>query len=134
MYLVDTNIFLELLLSLANAASVREFLEKTNPAFISLTDFSLHSIGVLLFREHQYDLFTRFMVDILGEGDIRIMSLSQDEVAQLSATARKIRIDFDDACQYAAACKYNITLVSFDHDFDRPDLMRVIPDEIVRSR
>lgn len=68
MYIIDTNIFLELLLNQANAASVREFLSKTDPASLSLTDFSLHSIGVFLFREHQYDLSGLWRI-YLAEGN-----------------------------------------------------------------
>jgi uncharacterized protein len=133
MYLADTNIFLELLLCRANAQSVREFLIKTDPALISLSDFSLHSIGVLLFREHQYDLFVRFMADVLGEGDIRVLSLNSEDVAELPDTAKKFQIDFDDAYQYAVARKYKLSLVSFDHDFDRTDLKRGTPAEIIVS-
>lgn len=133
MYLADTNIFLELLLNRKNAASVHEFLIKTDPALIGITDFSLHSIGVLLFREHQYDLFTRFMADVLGEGDIRILSLNQDEVAGLQAIARKFQIDFDDAYQYAVASKFQVSLISFDRDFDKTDITRVTPEEILHS-
>jgi uncharacterized protein len=131
MYLVDTNIFLELLLCRANAQSVREFLIKTDPALIGLSDFTLHSIGVFLFRENQYDLFIRFMADILGEGDIRILSLNSEDMAELPGTAKKFQIDFDDAYQYAVARKYKLSLVSFDHDFDRTDIARVTPAELV---
>jgi len=46
----------------------------------------------------------------------------------------KIQIDFYDAYQYAAACKYRISLVCFDHDFDRTDLQRSTPAEINASR
>ena len=133
MYLADTNIFLELLLNRKNAASVREFLIKTDPALIGITDFSLHSIGVLLFREHQFDLFSRFIADILGEGDIRILSLNREEVAGLQTIAREFQIDFDDAYQYAVANKFHVSLISFDHESDKTDITMVTPAEILNS-
>ena len=38
-------------------------------------------------------------------------------------------LDFDDAYQYAAAEKYNLALISFDGDFDRPERGRKAPAE-----
>jgi len=134
MYLVDTNIFLELLLNRLEAGAAREFLTKSDPALLCISDFSLHSIGVLLFREHQYDLFIRFMTDLLGEGDIRILALNQDDVRELHYIAKKFRVDFDDAYQYSVARKYQIDLVSFDKDFDRTDITRRTPAEIIAYR
>jgi hypothetical protein len=48
--------------------------------------------------------------------------------------AKKFRVDFDDAYQYSVARKYQITLVSFDKDFDRTDITRRTPAEIIASR
>ena len=49
MYLVDTNIFLEILLKQNKSESCKAFLDK-NIGAISISDFTLHSIGVILFR------------------------------------------------------------------------------------
>jgi predicted nucleic acid-binding protein len=43
---------------------------------------------------------------------------------------RKFGLDFDDAYQYLAAVKYNLTLVSFDSDFDRTERGRRTPAEV----
>ena len=40
-------------------------------------------------------------------------------------------LDFDDALHYATAKKHHFTLVSFDQDFDRTDLARKTPAEIL---
>lgn len=48
-YLVDTNIILEILLKQAKAEKCKVFLEKYFSE-CALSDFSLHSIGVLLFK------------------------------------------------------------------------------------
>jgi len=47
--LVDTNIFLEILLGQPNKERCKEFLQE-NSGQCSLSDFSLHSIGVIAFR------------------------------------------------------------------------------------
>jgi len=41
-------------------------------------------------------------------------------------------LDFDDAYQYAIAEKYDLTIVSFDRDFDRTERGRKTPGEVVR--
>ena len=40
-------------------------------------------------------------------------------------------LDFDDALHYATAKKHHFTLVSFDQDFDRTDLPRKTPADIL---
>jgi predicted nucleic acid-binding protein len=51
MYLIDTNIFLEILLAQKQKNICKEFLV-SNIEQIYISDFSLHSIGVLLFRNN----------------------------------------------------------------------------------
>ncbi len=50
MYLVDTNIFLELLLEQEKANFVRTFLRKVDSCEINLSELSLYSIGIILFK------------------------------------------------------------------------------------
>jgi len=42
----------------------------------------------------------------------------------------EFKLDFDDAYQYIAAEKYDLTIVSFDSDFDRTTRGRKTPSEI----
>ena len=49
MFLVDTNIFWEIFLDQDKRSDCVRFLE-TNLGNFSITDFTLHSIGVILFR------------------------------------------------------------------------------------
>jgi hypothetical protein len=44
---------------------------------------------------------------------------------------RGFNLDFDDAYQYVAAEKHDLTLVSFDADFDRTDRGRKTPADIL---
>jgi predicted nucleic acid-binding protein len=47
---------------------------------------------------------------------------------------RKFGLDFDDAYQYLAAVKYDLTLVSFDSDFDRTERGRRTPADVIGSK
>ena len=56
-----------------------------------------------------------------------------EDLAALTFTKKadaQFQLDFDDALHYATAQKHNLTLVSFDHDFDRTDLVRRTPCDI----
>ncbi len=48
--LLDTNVFLEILLEQERADEARTLLKKTSEHEFFLSDFSLHSIGLMLFR------------------------------------------------------------------------------------
>lgn len=50
MFLVDTNVWLELLLSRQHANEVRKFFQATNASQLAITEFSLYSLGVILTR------------------------------------------------------------------------------------
>lgn len=64
MFLVDTNIFLEILLGQAREKSCRNFLRE-NRGRVYISDFSLYSIGVILFRLKRVAVFEEFITDIL---------------------------------------------------------------------
>jgi len=64
MYLIDTNIFLEIFLKQSKSKACKNFLNN-NMGHLHITDFSLHSIGVILFRQHKEATFSRFIKDML---------------------------------------------------------------------
>jgi len=43
----------------------------------------------------------------------------------------QFQLDFDDALHYATTKKHTFTLVSFDQDFDRTDLVRKTPADLL---
>lgn len=57
MYLADTNIFLEALLHQHRTNEVRSFLQAIDLSPIFMTDLSLHSIGIILFRLKKFARF-----------------------------------------------------------------------------
>jgi predicted nucleic acid-binding protein len=66
MYLLDTNILLELLLKREHANSVMYFLQ-TPGITCSFSDFSFHSIGLFLSNKDKKELYLRFANDILKQ-------------------------------------------------------------------
>jgi uncharacterized protein len=50
-YLLDTNIFLELLLDQKEAASVQALLNTRAPADLHISDLAFHSIGIILYQK-----------------------------------------------------------------------------------
>lgn len=130
MYLVDTNIFLEGLLHQDKADEVRVFLQSIDFSTIFMTDLSLHSIGIILFRLDNFELFISFLEDVVVDG-IGVLSLEPENLKILDQIVQRFGLDFDDAYQYAVADKYALQLVSFDKDFDQTDRERKEPIEIL---
>ncbi len=94
-----------------------------------MTDFSLYSNGIFLVRRKQSEQYTWLLED-LENRDIRIISLSPDELRQVPSVCAKYDMDFDDAYQYVAADANYLKLVSLDHDFDRIPAGRIHPKDI----
>src|SRR3972149_588508 len=78
MYIVDTNIWLELLLEQEKEADVRQFFQSINSPSLSITDFSLYSIGIILTKLKKYEVFEDFLSDTIEDsGVIRILTFFQ---------------------------------------------------------
>lgn len=130
MYLVDTNIFLEGLLEQKGAAEVRSFFRTIDLEKIFITDLSLYSIGIILFRLRKYALFISFLEDLFDDGS-SILSLKSSDLKKLPKVAQRFRLDFDDAYQYMVAEKHQLQLISFDKDFDGTKRGRKTPAEVM---
>lgn len=102
-YLIDTNIWLELLLEQEKAAEVRLFLERIEPSHMAITDFTLHSIALILVRLKKNDLFLQFLADVIEDSAVTLVRLKPSELAAVIAVISQTSLDFDDAYQYAAA-------------------------------
>ena len=128
--LIDTNIFLEVLLAQAKATDAKDLLSRTGEHEFFISDYSLHSIGLLFFRRKQHDVFRRFLADMFAIAGMRMIFLSPGYMEEVIQTSLKFGLDFDDAYQYAVANHYGLTIVSFDSDFDKTEKGRQTPDYI----
>jgi predicted nucleic acid-binding protein len=62
-----------------------------------------------------------------------VVSLSYEDMGNVIEVSTRFNLDFDDAYQYVVAEKYNLTIISFDSDFDRTELKRKTPREVIES-
>ena len=116
MYLLDTNIFLEILLSQDKSGDCKEIL-RGNIDSIFISDFSLHSFGVILFRYRKEAIFNDFIHDVLPK--IEVVSLAKEAYRQLSEYRDEFNLDFDDSYQCKLADERGLTIVNMDKDFER---------------
>ena len=131
--LLDTNIFLEVILDQERADEARTLLSEVEGHEFFISDYSLHSIGLLLFRRGKHEVFRQFLKDmILGVG-VAVIALSAQEMGRLIEAAQRFNLDFDDAYQYAIAKRYGLTIVSFDSDFDRTERGRKVPKDLLEG-
>jgi predicted nucleic acid-binding protein len=133
MYLVDTNIWLERLLDQERSEEVGSFLAQIPSDLLFMTDFTFHSIGVVLSRLKRADVLLQFVRDAFIEGDVSIVHLNPEDIAAVVETMQKFGLDFDDAYQYVAAERHNLTVVSFDSDFDRTERGRKTPADLIQA-
>jgi predicted nucleic acid-binding protein len=133
MYLLDTNVWLERMLEQARSEEVRRLLDQVPSDHLLITDFSLHSIGVILNRLNRRDEFLGFVRDLFIDGAVALVSLEPGDMERLVAVMDRFGLDFDDAYQYVAAERYQVELVSFDGDFDGTERGRVTPEEIIEA-
>ena len=129
MYLVDTNIWLERLLDQARSEEVGRFLSNTPSEQLFITDFAFHSIGVIMSRLERREVLLDFVQDAFLDGAVVLIHLSSEDTQRLVDIMDQFKLDFDDAYQYLAAEKNDLTIVSFDADFDRTERARKTPRE-----
>jgi hypothetical protein len=129
--LVDTNIFLEILLAQARADEAKELLRRVGLHDFFISDFALHSIGLLLLRQRKPEVLRRFIVDMVVNAGVIQLSLSPLEMDDVITSATSFSLDFDDAYQYAVAQRYSLEIVSFDGDFDRTSRGRILPVALI---
>ena len=133
MYLVDTNIWLEVLLEQEKKLESYEFLETTDSQLLHITDFSLYSIGIILTRLKKLDALDRFVGDIIIESSINIVRLTPEDIKKVIEIEKEFNLDFDDSYQYVAAERFGLTIVSLDADFNKTKKGRTTPEEILET-
>lgn len=125
-FLIDSNVFLEALLEQEKSNKAYLFIKEHKPYELFISDFALHSIGIILFKLNEQDLFKTFLANVIYN-KIKVLSTNERELEQVTQCAKEFSLDFDDAYQYTITKQYNLKLVSFDKDFDKTDLKRIEP-------
>jgi predicted nucleic acid-binding protein len=129
MYLIDANIFLELLYKRDKWRECYDFLNKVKTGNIKsyVLHFTLHGISAIL---GDPKLVSRFLSEIVTWRGLTIIDLSIDEEILASELANSIGLDFDDGLQYYYAKKAGLQIVSLDRDFDKTDVKRIEPKDV----
>jgi len=131
-YLLDTNIFLEYTLRRSQVQQVKDFFYRADLSSLHVTDFSLHTLGVIYLKEQKSREFLTFINDDILASGIHVLSLEPENFSKITDAAGHFHLDFDDAYQYAIAEQHNLSIVSFDRDFERTEKGRLEPRELFR--
>lgn len=132
-YLVDTNIWLERLLDQNKSDTVSKFLDTIPLDQIYISDFALHSVGVILSRLNKLDVLDKFVNDLFFNGLIEQLSLDPHDFIDLISNIEKYKLDFDDAYQLTISQKYDMTIVTFDKDFNIKGINKMSPENILKN-
>jgi len=135
--LIDANVILEFLLARPRQdeclALVKLTSDGTMTAFVM--SYAVHSIEYMLYRERNLTALRTFLALLQSSLGLTMYDSSPaEDLAALAFTKKAeapFQLDFDDALHYATAKKHNLALVTFDHDFDRTDLTRTTPADIL---
>jgi hypothetical protein len=122
-----------MLLEQEHLDEARNLLEAIPLSEITITDFAVHSIGIILTNDQKDSDYRDFVLDILQDTPIVVIRLDSDDLPRVLDVRKKHRLDFDDAYQYVAAEKHDLTLVSFDTDFDRTERGRKTPADVLKE-
>jgi len=133
-YLVDTNVWLERLLDQEKSVIASKFFDLIPTDSLFVSDFSIHSIGVILSRLKKYDIFETFINDLFITGQIELLSLDSSDLLEVIGNIQKYKLDFDDSYQFSVAQKYDLTIITFDKDFNAKGIKKKTPDDIVGNK
>ena len=130
---MDTNIWLERLLDQEKSEVVFKFLNTVSNNQIFVSDFTVHSIGVILSRLNKLNTLDKFIKDIFTHGQVEQVFLSPENILDLTSNIKEFNLDFDDAYQLTLSQKYGLTIVTFDKDFNAKGIAKMSPEEVLDS-
>jgi predicted nucleic acid-binding protein len=133
-YLVDTNVWLERLLDQEKSDVASRFFDLIPTDELFVSDFTIHSIGVILSRLKKFEVFAKFINDLFVNGQLEQLSLDAVDLIDVITNIQKYKLDFDDSYQFSIAQKYDLTIVTFDKDFNVKGIKKNTPDEIVEKQ
>jgi predicted nucleic acid-binding protein len=84
-------------------------------------------------RLKRLDVLTKFVNDLFYNGLIEQLSLQPHDFADIISNIEKFRLDFDDAYQLTLSQKYDMTLVTFDKDFNIDGINKSSPEDLLKD-
>jgi predicted nucleic acid-binding protein len=128
-YLLDSNVWLDAITNGPHAHETIEMLQRASPGSFATTDFSVHTVGLILGPMNP-DLFRGFLDDLIRH-HVFTLHLAPSELYSVIDRMSAVGLDFDDAFQYLNAERSNLKIVSFDTDFDRTSRGRITPADVL---
>ncbi|HLP47636.1 MAG TPA: type II toxin-antitoxin system VapC family toxin [Candidatus Kapabacteria bacterium] len=128
MHLIDTNIFLELLLDQGKKQKAQDIVSRVESGELNviISGFSLHSIEFILCVKKKNDILREFIQALNEFPNLSVYHTTLEEDLKILEIVDRTPLDFDDANQYYIAKKFNAEIITFDKDF------KVIQDVKVR--
>jgi len=130
MYLVDTNIFLEVLLSRDKKEECKKLLRALRDGKEKgiVTDFTVHSVIVIMDHFKKLRELKTFLSSLTAYKGLSIYNTTITDEVKATEIAIKQNLDMDDAIQYSIALSTNAdAIVSFDKHFDNLKIPRLEP-------
>ena len=128
-FLVDVNVWFELLHERAQKEDVVRMLQAAPRRILATTDFAIHTVGVVVAKS-QPAIFLSFLEDLI-QNEVGVIHVPPPTYRRIVEVMSALALDFDDALHYVAAERDDLTLVSLDADFDRTPRGRKTPAQVL---
>ena len=135
MYLIDTNIFLEVMLSRGRKEYCKELLRRLRDGREEgiVTDFTIHSIIVIMDKFEKLRELKEFLSSLSAYKGLYVFHTNLAVEVEAVERALEGKLDMDDAIQYSSAVAAGVKcIISYDKHFDGLDIPRKTPEEVLR--
>lgn len=136
MFLVDTNIFLEIMLAQRKRDECAQFLNlvRDGKQKAAVTDFTIYSIMIILDGAGRLRELRTFLSSLSAYRGLTIYATLLEDKLDAVRFAIEGKLDVDDALQYASASRLKVEgIVSLDKHFDGRDIPRIEPASLITS-
>ena len=133
MFLVDTNIFLEVLLLQPRTEECEKLLSLLRDGKKTglITDFTVHSIIVIMNNVNKLNELRIFLSSLTAYKGLSIYHTNINDEIKAAEIAIQNSLDMDDAIQYTTALAINAeAIISFDKHFNNLKTPRKEPHQI----
>ena len=137
MYLIDTNIFLEVMLSGPKREACKHFLNllKTGKETGIVTESSIYSTMVIMAGFTKKKELKTFLSSLSAYKGLSIYTATLSDKVKAVDVSLKNNLDIDDSIQYSAALTLDVQgIVSFDKHFDGLEIPRVDPENLLKPQ
>ncbi len=134
MYLIDANIFLEILLKQERFEECKRLIEKINDGSINcyLSDINLDSILLILWNKaKKIKLMQDFLFSIISYDGLSFYFIGIEDRINALKHASSYNLDFEDSMTLQAALATDSDIISFDRHFDNLPVKRLEPKDII---